>query len=90
MEEINEWVAWQWANVKINKENLTLLKQTINITKEDMEKYRWVMFTHALNFLQEQASLKKINSITFFYELIVNEGFGNPWEPPFNIIYGTQ
>jgi hypothetical protein len=59
MEKTNEWAAWQWANAKINKENLTLLKQIVNITKEDMENYHWVMFTHALNFLQERASLKK-------------------------------
>jgi len=35
----NEWAAWRWANAKIDKENLTLLKQTINILKEDMENY---------------------------------------------------
>jgi hypothetical protein len=46
--------------VKINKESLTLLKQTINITKEDMEDYHLVMFTHAMNFFQEQAFEKSI------------------------------
>ncbi len=35
----NEWVAWQWVNAKIDKENLTLFKQTANISKEDMEDY---------------------------------------------------
>jgi hypothetical protein len=35
----NEWAAWRWANAKIDKENLTLLKQIINILKEDMENY---------------------------------------------------
>jgi hypothetical protein len=48
------------VNAKIDKESLTLLKQTINITKEDMEDYHWVMFTHAMDFFQERASLKKL------------------------------
>jgi hypothetical protein len=32
-------VGWQWVNAKINKESLALLKQIINIPKEDMEDY---------------------------------------------------
>jgi len=48
------------VNAKIDKESPTLLKQTINITKEDMEDYHWVMFTHAMDFFQEWASLKKL------------------------------
>jgi hypothetical protein len=47
------------VNANINKENLTLLKETINISKEDMENYHWAMFTHAMEFFQEYASLKK-------------------------------
>jgi hypothetical protein len=39
IDKTNEWVAWQWVNVKTNKESITLLKQTINILKEDMENY---------------------------------------------------
>jgi hypothetical protein len=39
IDKTNEWVAWWWANVKINKESLILLKQSINIPKEDMEDY---------------------------------------------------
>jgi hypothetical protein len=27
-----------------------LLKETINIPKEDIEDYHWVMFTHAMKF----------------------------------------
>jgi hypothetical protein len=30
---------YQWVNTKIYKKNLALLKQTINILKEDMEDY---------------------------------------------------
>jgi hypothetical protein len=69
-----------------------MLKQTINIMKEDMENYYWAMFTHAMDFFQEWASLKNPIPKTFCYKLIegfVDRRFGNPWEPPFNIIYGT-
>jgi hypothetical protein len=59
IDKTNEWVAWQWANVKINKENFALLKQIVNILKEDMEDYHWAMFTHAMDFFQECANLKK-------------------------------
>jgi hypothetical protein len=38
-DKTNEWATWWWANVKIDKESLTLFKQTINILKEDMEDY---------------------------------------------------
>jgi len=31
IDKTNEWVAWQWANVKINKESFGLLKQIVNI-----------------------------------------------------------
>jgi hypothetical protein len=47
-----ESVAWRWANLEINKESLALLKETINIPKEDMEDYHWKMFTHAMKFFQ--------------------------------------
>jgi hypothetical protein len=40
------------VNAKIDKENLALLKETINIPKEDVEDYHWVMFTHAMEFFQ--------------------------------------
>jgi hypothetical protein len=56
--------------VKIDKESFTLLKQTINITKEDMENYYWVMFKHAMDFFQEQASLKMLIPKHFFMSLL--------------------
>ncbi len=43
-------------------------------------------------FFPRTAKFEKVNSKTFFYKLIegfVNEGFGNPWEPPINKIYGV-
>jgi dissimilatory sulfite reductase (desulfoviridin) alpha/beta subunit len=57
--KINEWVARQWANAKVNKEIISILKQTVNISKEHMEDYNLAMFTHAMDFFKECASLKK-------------------------------
>ncbi len=48
----------RWAHTKIYKESIAFLKQ-INISKEDMEDYNWVMFTHAMDFFKEHVSLKK-------------------------------
>jgi hypothetical protein len=44
-----------WANRKIDKKSLTLLKQIVNIPKEDMEDYHYAMFTYAMElFLNMQ------------------------------------
>jgi hypothetical protein len=43
-------------------------------------------------FLPRTSKFEKANSKTFFYKLIkrfIDEGFDNPWELPFNRIYGT-
>jgi hypothetical protein len=58
--------------VKIDKENLALLKQTVNILKEDMEDYHSAMFTHAMNFFKERRSLKKLISEHFFTNLFID------------------
>jgi hypothetical protein len=34
IDKTNEWMARIWTNVKIDKENFTLLKQIVNISKE--------------------------------------------------------
>jgi hypothetical protein len=34
------------------QKNLTLLKQIVNIPKEDMEYYNWSTFTHAMDFFK--------------------------------------
>jgi len=65
-----KWVAWRWVNVKIDKESLTFLKEIVNILKEDMEDYHWVMFTHAMDFFPEHASLKKPILEHFFTSLL--------------------
>ncbi len=59
IDKIDKWAAWQWANVKINKENVALFKHVIHIYKEDMKYYNLVMFTHAMDFFKEHVSLKK-------------------------------
>ncbi len=44
-------------------------------------------------FLPRMAKFEKVDLRTFIYKLIegfFNKGFGNPWEPPINRIYGTQ
>ncbi len=66
IEKTDEWATWSWANVKIDKGRLALFKQTINISKEDMENYNWAMFTHAMDFFKEHVSLKKPIPKQFF------------------------
>jgi hypothetical protein len=95
IDKTNEWATWQWVNVKIVKESLTLLKKIVNITKENMEDYHSTMFTHAMDFFQEHPSLKKLTLEQFFMSLLKDLStedlvtLGNPWEPLFNIICGT-
>jgi hypothetical protein len=67
-----EWVAWQWANVKIDKESLSIMKQSVNISKDDMEDYNLAMFTHAMDFFKECASFKKLIPKHFFTSLLNN------------------
>jgi hypothetical protein len=56
--------------VEIDKEIFSLLKKIVNILKEDMENYNWVMFTHAMGFFQNHASLKKPIVKHFFTSLL--------------------
>jgi len=39
--------------------NLSIMKQIINISKDDMEDYNLAMFTHAMDFFKKCVSLKK-------------------------------
>jgi hypothetical protein len=43
-----------------NKKSFALLKQIVNISKEDMENYHWAMFTHAMDFFKECMTMKKL------------------------------
>ncbi len=54
------------------EDRLALLKQTIDIPKEDMEDYHQAMFTHAMDFFKEHTSLKKSIPKHFFISLFNN------------------
>jgi hypothetical protein len=58
------------VNAKIDEEILALLKKYINVPKEDMENYHWVMFTNAMELFQEYTSLKKPIPKQFFISLL--------------------
>jgi hypothetical protein len=47
-----EWAAWRWANVKMDKESIYIMKQSLNISKDDMEDKNLVMFTHVMDFFK--------------------------------------
>jgi alpha-L-arabinofuranosidase len=68
----DEWAAWRWANVKIDKENLSLLKQIVHISKENMEDYNLAMFTPAVDFFKEHMNLKNTIPEHFFTSLLSN------------------
>jgi hypothetical protein len=36
------------------------MKQSVNISKDDMEDYNLAMFTHVMDFFKEHASFKKL------------------------------
>ncbi len=49
----------EWVNEKMDKESHSIMKQIVNISKDDMEDYNLAMFTHAMDFFKERANLKK-------------------------------
>jgi hypothetical protein len=67
-----EWVAWRWANAKVDKKSISVRRQSVNIFKEDMEDYNLVMFTHAMDFFKEHVSLKRSILEHFFTNLLNN------------------
>jgi hypothetical protein len=71
IEEIVEWTTWQWANAKMDKKSLFILKQIVNISKDDMEDYN-LAITHAMDFFKECAILKKPIPEHFFTSLLNN------------------
>jgi hypothetical protein len=52
--------------------NISILKQIVNISKEDMEDYNLAMFTHAMDFLKKCANLNKLILDHFFTSLLKN------------------
>jgi hypothetical protein len=65
-----EWATWQWANVKMDKKNISIMRQTMNISKDVMEDYNSAMFIHAMEFFKKCASLKKSIPKHFFKSLL--------------------
>jgi hypothetical protein len=63
-------VAWRWANVKIDKENIVLFKQNVHISKEDMEDNNLAMFTHTMDFFKEHTNFKKLIPKHYFKSLL--------------------
>jgi hypothetical protein len=68
----NEWATLQWANAKIDKESLSLLKQITHISKEDIEDYNLAMFAHAIDFFKKHVNLKNPIPKHFFTSLLSN------------------
>ncbi len=64
-----EWAAWWWANAKMDKKSLSIMRQTMNFSKDDMEDYNLAMFTHAMDF-KERANLKRPIPEHFFTSLL--------------------
>jgi hypothetical protein len=58
--------------VKVDKKIISILKQIVNISKEDMEDYKFVMFTRAMDFFKEHVNLKKLILEHFFTSLLNN------------------
>ncbi len=67
-----EWASWQWANVKMDKESFSIMRQSVNISKDDMEDYNLAMFTHAMNFFKERANLK-VSILKHFFTSLLND-----------------
>ncbi len=53
----------------MDKKSLFIMKQSVNISKDDMEDYNLAMFTHVMDFLNEHVSLKKSILEHFFTSL---------------------
>jgi len=49
-----------------------IMKQIMNISKDDMEDYNLAMFTHAMDFFKKCVSLKKLIPKYFFTSLLNN------------------
>ncbi len=56
----------------MDKENLFIMRQSVNISKDDMEDYNLAMFTHVMDFFKECGSLKKLILEHFFTSLLNN------------------
>jgi len=67
-----EWVAWRWTNAKIDKESLFIMRQSVNISKDDMEDYNLAMFTHVMDIFKERVSFK-MSILDHFFTSLLND-----------------
>ncbi len=70
MDKTTKWATWWCTNAKIHKKSFTLLKEIVNILKENMEDYHQAMFTHAVDFFQKRTNLKTPIQEHFFTSLL--------------------
>jgi hypothetical protein len=63
-------MAWQWANANMDKKNISIMRQSVDIFKDDMEDYNLAMFTHAMDFFKERVNFKKLILEHFFSSLL--------------------
>jgi hypothetical protein len=72
IDKTKEWAAWQWANANMDKKSLSIMRQIVNVFKNDVEDYNLALFTHAMDSFKERASLKKLITRHFFTSLLNN------------------
>ncbi len=63
-------MAWQWANAKINKKKSYNVQTNYKHYEGGYGRLHWAMFTHAMDFFQEWASLKNMIPKLFFTSLL--------------------
>jgi hypothetical protein len=56
----------------MEQKSLSVMKQTVYISKNDMEDYNLTLFTHVMDFFKECVSLKKPILEHFFTSLLNN------------------
>jgi hypothetical protein len=66
-----------WVNAKMDKESHSIMRQSVNISKDDMEDYNLAMSTHAMDFFKKHASLKKPILNHFFTSFLNNLSTNN-------------
>ncbi len=94
MTKKNEWVAWWWANAKIDRQGKYFIVQTNS--KHFQGKYGRLQFCNVYTcheFLQRMRKFEMVNSRTLFHKLIerfVDRRVGNPWQLAINRIHETQ
>jgi hypothetical protein len=94
IDKTDEWVAWRWANAKIDRQRKHFIIQTNS--KHFQGKYGRLQYGNVYTcheFLPRMRKFEMVNSKTHFHKLIerfVDRRVGNPWELAINKIHETQ